>query len=298
MSPSIQYFEKPALKNRINIAFSTVKFEGVIEIFLIEAKRGKTYKIREDNQWIEDSISLEEEKYLQWANKEENKGEIFMSELFILKNSLEKPKLLMKMAIPLWEISVDESHPIPTNKFAGAIIFTVDVTYLVSKVTKKIKSGKRGYAWVIDHTGIFIYHEERSFIGQNAFEARKGRKPTISFARINEIQREKMLKDKEGTSWYISGWHRGVEGEIKKLIAYAPIKLKEKPQPIVWSIAVVAPISEVEGAIYTVQVQQMVLQGIIIAIILLGGLFINFILVTWSNILEREVTKKTNELQK
>jgi len=107
-----------------------------------------------------------------------------------------------------------------------------------------------------------------------------------------------MLKGEEGKSWYISGWHRGVEGEIKKLIAYAPIKLKEKPEPLIWSIAVVAPISEVEGAIQSVHFQQMILQGIIIIIILFGGLFINFILVTWSNILEKEVAKKTTELKK
>lgn len=107
-----------------------------------------------------------------------------------------------------------------------------------------------------------------------------------------------MLKGEEGTSWYISGWHRGVEGEIKKLIAYAPIKLKENLQPIICSVAVVAPISEVEGAIHAIQTQQIVLQGIIIMIILLGGLFINFILVTWSNVLEKEVAKKTSELKK
>lgn len=119
-----------------------------------------------------------------------------MSDVFPIKNPDYPPTLLMKMVIPLWQVSVDESHPIPTNKFSGAIVFTVDVTYLVGKVAKKIRSGKTGYAWVIDHNDIFLYHEEQGFIGQNAFEARKGKKPTISFARINEIQREKCLKVK------------------------------------------------------------------------------------------------------
>ncbi len=297
LSPAVEYSEKPALINRMNITFSSVKYEGVQEIKFIEAKNKKVYKIMADKKCLTESINKEENEYLQWASDEKNRGEILFTEIIQCTNE-KSQNLIMKMVIPVWQISVDESHPVPTNKFSGAIVFTTDVTYLVSKITKKIKSGKTGYAWVIDHNGIFLYHEEQSFIGQNAFEARKGKKPTISFARINEIQREKMLKGEEGTSWYVSGWHRGVEGEIKKLIAYAPIKLKEKPQNVVWSIAVVAPISEVEGAIHTIQTQQMILQGIIIVIILFGGIFINFILVTWSNILEKEVAKKTIELKK
>lgn len=67
------------------------------------------------------------------------------------------------------------------------------------------------------------------FVGQNAFEARKGKKPTISFERINEIQRDKMLRGEEGTSWYISGWHRGVEGEIKSSLLTRLLNLKKDP---------------------------------------------------------------------
>lgn len=298
LSPAIQYSEKPALINRMNITFSSVKYEGVKEIKFIENKTKKIYRIVEGKKCEIGNIQKEDEAFLNWTSKEENKGELFFTEITQCKEVEDAQLLIMKMVIPVWQISIDESHPVPTNKFSGALVFTVDVTHLVSKVTKKIRSGKTGYAWVIDNKGRFLYHEEQSFIGQNAFEARKGKKATISFERINEIQRDKMLKGEEGTSWYISGWHRGVEGEIKKLIAYSPIKLKEKPKPVIWSIAVVAPISEVEGAIHTVHIQQMVIQGVIVVIILFGGLFINFILVTWSNILEREVAKKTAELKK
>jgi two-component system NtrC family sensor kinase len=298
LSPAIQYSEKPALINRMNITFLSVKYEGVIEIKLIESKSLKTFTVMEGTKCLTAPIGTEDKEFLQWASEEKNKGEILFTEITQCNDKDNSQKLIMKMVIPVWQISIDESHPFATNKFSGALIFTVDVTHLVSKITKNIHSGKTGYAWVIDNKGTFLYHEESSFIGQNAFEARKGRKPTISFTRINEIQREKMLKGEEGKSWYISGWHRGVEGEIKKLIAYAPIKLKEKTESLIWSIAVVAPISEVEGAIQTVHFQQMILQGVIIVIILLGGLFINFILITWSNVLEKEVSKKTAELKK
>ncbi len=296
LSPAIQYSEKPALINRMNITFSSVKFEGVKEIKFIENSKKNTYRIIEDKKCLIEKLQKEDKEFIKWASDENNKGEIYFTG--IVKCEVEPKVLIMKMVIPVWQISIDESHPVATNKFSGAIVFTVDVTYLVSKITKEIRSGKTGYAWVIDRKGTFLYHEERGFIGENAFEARKGKKPTISFTRINEIQREKMLRGEEGTSWYVSGWHRGEEGEIKKLIAYAPIKVKEKPQAVIWSIAVVAPISEVDGAIHSIYVQQILLQGIIVVIILFGGLFINFILVTWSNLLEKEVAKKTAELKK
>jgi len=65
-----------------------------------------------------------------------------------------------------------------------------------------------------------------------------------------------MLAGKEGTSWYESGWHRGVEGKIRKLIAYSPILLDDAPAKRIWSVAVVAPISEVEEAIHNIQIRQ------------------------------------------
>jgi PAS domain S-box-containing protein len=109
-----------------------------------------------------------------------------------------------------------------------------------------------------------------------------------------------MLEGEEGTSWYISGWHRGIEGEIKKLIAFTPIKLQkvDSAPNRIWSVAVVAPISEVEGAIHAISQRQFLLQGLIFFLILFGGLFINFMILSWSNMLEQEVTKKTIELKK
>ena len=204
----------------------------------------------------------------------------------------------MRMVTPVWQISVDESHPVATHKFSGVLVFVLDISRLIGNITKEIRSGKTGYSWVIDENATFLYHQDESFIGKNAFEVRKGKKPTISFARINEIQKDKMLAGKEGTSWYISGWHRGVEGEIKKLIAYTPITFNEKEKNRIWSVAVVAPVSEIEDPVHEIQQRQIFLQAFIIIIIFFSGLIVNFMLLSWSNTLEQEVTKKTIELKK
>jgi len=298
LSPSIQYTELPWMGNRIEITFSSIKHEGTLEIRFTENTMRKTYHVLNGHKCNDEKPRSEDIHYLEWAKKEENKGNLLLTNASVEPGSNPANTPIMKMIIPVWQISVDESHPVALNKFAGVLVLIVDAHQLIANITKEIRSGKTGYAWVIDENGTFLYHQEQAFIGHNAFEARKGKQPTISFARINEIQKEKMLKGQEGTSWYTSGWHRGIEGEIRKLIAYTPIRLDDKNADRIWSVAVVAPVSEVEGAIHAINIRQMSLQGLIIFLILFGGLFINFMILSWSNMLEQEVAKKTIELKK
>jgi len=294
LSPSVQYFEPDSMKNRMETTFSSIKHDGTLEIRYIDSKFQNVYYVTEDHRFSYAHPNPGDREYLEWARNENNRGNLLLTSVSLVPYNDNSQKVIMRMVLPVWQISVDQSHPIALKKFSGVLILIVDVNLLIENITKGIRSGKTGYSWVIDENGIFLSHEERSFIGKNAFEARKGKKPTISFARINEIQKDNMLKGEEGTSWYISGWHRGIEGEIKKLISYTPIKLDSR----FWSVAVVAPISEVEGAIHSIQIRQFFLQAIIVFVILFGGLFINFMILSWSNILEQEVSKKTIELKK
>jgi two-component system NtrC family sensor kinase len=297
LSPSIQYAETASMCNRMETAFSSIKDEGTLEIKFVENNIHKTFHVSDDHKCSAKFLNNEDMDHLRWAKKEENRGNILITSVSSILYEDKFLSPIMKMIIPVWQVSVDDSHPVALKRFSGVLLFTIDVGTLIGNITKEIHSGKTGYLWVIDEKGIFLYHQEKTFIGQNAFEARKGKKPTISFSRINEIQKDKMLKGEEGTSWYISGWHRGIEGEIKKLIAYTPITLDDTKSRL-WSVAVVAPASEVEGAIHAIQIRQFSLQAIIVIVILFGGLFINFMLLSWSNVLEQEVSKKTNELKK
>lgn len=297
LSPSVQYLEMPSLLNRMDNSFSSIRHEGTLEIRLIESKKQRVYHVRGSHQCASEEAIPEDTSLMESAQKEENKGRIVFTEISTIQYDGQSGCPIMRMFIPVWQVSVDESHPVAPNKFSGVLVFVVDASKLIGNITKEIRSGKTGYSWVIDEDGTFLYHQDSSFIGKNAFEARAGKKPTISFARINEIQKEKMLKGEEGTSWYISGWHRGIEGEIKKLIAYTPITLEKKAKSRIWSVAVVAPVSEVQGPIHEIQQRQILLQALIVFLILFGGLFINFMILSWSNILEQEVARKTNELK-
>lgn len=145
----------------------------------------------------------------------------------------------------------------------------LDISGLVAGVTKDIRSGKTGYAWVITETGMFLYHPEKEFIGKNAFAARHERKPFVSFSKIDKIMKDRMLQGDEGTGTYISGWHRGMSGEITKLISYTPVRSASLPIGTAWSVAVVAPISEVAEAVHRVYIRLFWTE-----VALIAGLFI------------------------
>jgi two-component system NtrC family sensor kinase len=294
-SPSIQYLEG-SWADRMNTTLSRVKEGGVIEIRLINNK-GETSNIV-DNLATSRIIkgNFRDSEYFKWAFLKKNRNRIYLGE--ITRESERYPeKLVMDLATPIYEESVDEAHPVPTGRFSGVLLFTLDVTHLVKNAIKDIKSGKTGYAWAIDNKGVFLYHPQKDFIGEDAFKARGTRKPKISFDQINAIQKEKMLKGKEGTGWYISGWHRDIETEMKKLIAYAPVYLTSG-QDRIWSIAVVAPMSEVDQAIHFVYIRQFYIQGVIVLVIIFGSIYVISFERHWAKTLEEEVMEKTEDLKK
>jgi two-component system NtrC family sensor kinase len=294
-SPSIQYLEG-SWANRMNTTSSRVKEGGVIEIRLIDNKGETSYTV--DNLATSRIIkgNFRDTEYFKWASLKKNKNRIYLGE--ITRESERYPeKLVMDLATPTYEESVDEAHPVPTGRFSGVLLFTLDVTHLVRNAIKDIKSGKTGYAWAIDNKGVFLYHPQKDFIGEDAFKARGTRKPKISFEQINMIQKEKMLKGEEGTGWYISGWHRDIETEMKKLIAYAPVYLTSG-QGRIWSIAVVAPMSEVDEAIHFVYIRQFYIQGVIVLVIIFGSIYVLSFERHWAKTLEEEVMEKTEDLKK
>lgn len=179
----------------------------------------------------------------------------------------------------------------------GVIIFNVDARWFLSLLMKDVKSGKTGYAWLIDGGGHFLYHPKSEFIGRNAFSAREEAYPDIQFEKINFIQTEEMLKGSQGVGWYYSGWHRGITGQIKKLIAYSPVHISDSPHQG-WSVAVVSPISEIEGMVQKSYMRQILMQGFILVIVLSGASGILFYEKRLSRSLEDEVNQRTEELKR
>lgn len=304
-SPSVQYLESLTWANRMRATLASVREEGVVEIRRLEAEGKRAFVV--DERSLEHILSgdFTTDPCLVWASHPENKGRIYVGPV-----SNEIPnlvgRLIMPLAMPTYEESADESHPHPTGRWNGVLVFYLDAQILAEKFTRNIRSGKTGYAWIIDNQGLFLSHPEREFIGKNAFTVRKARMPAISFDAINEIQRQKMLTGKEGWGTYISGWHAGQEGEINKLIAYSPVNLgrgaygSPSHSSLTWSVAVVAPESEVLGVVHSLYLRQFLLQVIIGLVVLSGTIvFLNYRYERqFSDTLEEELERQKKRLQK
>jgi two-component system, NtrC family, sensor kinase len=145
----------------------------------------------------------------------------------------------------------------------------IDFKKIYDRFVHPIRSGSQGASWMIDQEGKIIAHDDPNLLGKNAFSARKERDPGLSSEQIDRIMKEKMIAGREGTGEYTSGWHLGEQGRIKKLIAYAPVRLGDR----VWSVAVVVPYSEVTRLVWG-RFQSSAVLILIMASTLLAGTYV------------------------
>ena len=178
---------------------------------------------------------------------------------------------------------------------SGILCCHINVSWFLNPFLKGIRSGQTGYAWIIDGKGRFLFHPEVDFMGKNAFTIRRQRNKDIDFAAINKIQKERMLKGKEGTGSYISGRHRGVIGKMEKLIAYTPISISQNP-PQIWAVGVVAPAFEIETTIKKKYMDQFFVQLGVIAALIAGASTIMYFEIKWSRCMEKKVHHQNEEL--
>jgi len=175
----------------------------------------------------------------------------------------------------------------------GLLFGRLEVGWLIGAAAREIRSGQTGYAWVIDETGMFLFHPEEEFIGRNAFTVRKERKPHLSFVQINQIMRERMLRGQEGTGVYVSGWHRGIEREISKLIAFTPVKSKVFSPGHSWSLAVAAPVSEVAEAINSLHTRHFAT----VAALIVGMFVFGLLATTYQQRVSRALQKRVRQTE-
>ena len=200
------------------------------------------------------------------------------------------------------EVQVSSPQLLPDGIFmtilAGAaggryqVACHINLAWFLKPYLKEIRSGRTGYAWILDGKGHFLFHPDVSFIGKNAFKARHDKYHGISYVRINKIQQDEMLAGKEGFGRYISEWHRGFTGKIEKLIAYSPISVHDHPAQK-WSVAVVAPVSEIEQAVKDRYMRQFFVQLAVVFSIIAGASVIMYFEVKWSRRMEKEVNRQT-----
>jgi len=313
-SPAIQYLEDVAWANRMKVSFDELSKMGVTAIERLDftgSAADKAYVLDAGGpRVIRQDFGTAPE--VTWARDPANRGRIYQGPIEVVRHGDFKVPFMI-MATPVYEESVDESHPKATGQLDGVLLLKIDLSQFTGHYCANIRSGRTGYCWVMDNKGIFLYHPERQFIGEDAFIARGQRDPAISFEAINEIQKTKMLAGEEGTATYISGWHRGDIRKMDKFLAYtnahigadcpyshlsrANIEAHGRPGcKEIWPVAVVAPTDEVYGTIHSLYVRQFLIQGILIFALVMAAVAVIYYESRWSVELQAEVDRTTADL--
>ncbi len=236
-------------------------FGGKVNFLRLEDRQGMLISVYPPEALQEEvGKDFSSSSYLQQARRT---GKPVMTDLLLKgrrKNSDEQQFLgSILIAAPIFR----------SSEFLGILGCGLDFEQVNEQYLNPIRSGFSGGFWMINQEGRFIAHYDPEFLGKNAFTARKERDPRLSYERIDQIMREMMLRGKSGTDEYISGWHRGERGKIKKLIAYAPVQIDEQ----IWSVAVVAPYSDVTQVVWA-SFQNSALLLFIMACTLLAGTYV------------------------
>lgn len=297
--PSIQYCDADSYETLLLATLPVLNRDCITEIRRVDRDGNTLFAANEQGVGLKHigPETADAGAYLSWAAAAGSRGKTMAMNTRPRDPRKEKKRMVMDLVIPTYEDTADSRNPRPSHRFSGYLRVIVDVSLLLEQSLAAVRSGKSGYAWAMDSSGTFLYHPEASFVGENAFEARSKRNPAISFVQVNRIQREEMLKGNEGKGSYVSGWHREAVGPVEKLVAYAPVKVQGPYEDYLWSVAVVAPADEIEGIIGQVYARQMLFQGFIVLVILLGGGIVLLHELRWSTILEHEVAVKTEHLR-
>ena len=187
--------------------------------------------------------------------------------------------------------------PAASGAPACVLVADLELTRFLAPYLRDLRSGRTGYAWLIDGEGRFLYHPVAAFVGGDAFAVRERAYPDASYDLINEIQSAGMLRGREGTTRYTSGHHRGRAGCVEKLIAYTCVPMRWRGGAD-WSLAVVAPVDDLEAALRRSSLWQLMLGGGTVVMVLLGGGAILLLELRWRRRLERRVVERTEDLKR
>lgn len=296
-SPTVQHLEKVSWADRVRVTLEVIRDLGVVEIGRVSREGRQIFAVTRDHQTrVIGKVPEDLQEALNWARDPRQRGKMKITRNLSAPGAPANHQVI-RLSLPAYFAATNRAHPEANQEFAGMLYGLVDLGQLVARVVKNIRSGRTGYAWVIDPDGMFLYHPLPEFIGRNAFTVREQKGAPVSFDQINRLQKEKMLRGEQGTSWYLSGWHGGEKGKIKKLIAYFPIRLELPGESLKGSVAVAAPVGEVDEAIHSVYIRQFLMQGVIIFAIILGGALLLGISWQYARTLKTEVAEKTRGWQ-
>ncbi len=137
----------------------------------------------------------------------------------------------------------------PSKDFLGAIVLTIKIDYLAN-IVGSYKSGKTGYAWVVDKTGLLIAHPKKENILTLNLTKETGMKSIM----------DKLLAHEAGDDSYLFQGH-------KKIAGFAPVALTG------WGVGVTQDMDEFLAAAHLIRNFIVLIAVVFLTLTLIGVVF-------------------------
>lgn len=170
------------------------------------------------------------------------------------------------------------------NSIKGIVFLSIKIDDLARQFVSDIKSGTRGYAWIMDKNGTLLYHPTQpGMVGGNIYRA----SANCFKCHINFDLEKKVIEGKVGNF----GRYIAPSGE-DKVIAFSTVSI----DTLSWIIAVSAPYSEVTSVTrHSMRLYSYLIISIFITTSIISTLLIIF---NKKRIKAEEVAKRKEELEK
>lgn len=128
----------------------------------------------------------------------------------------------------------------PDKKFNGVIGCAIDLKSITAQYVAHIQPSNTGYAWLIDESGLLLYHPDPAMIGLNLHDVIiKMKRNNIPIQGVNEIKQEMEVKN-DGTSEIVFP-HYPTNELTRKLLAFSSVHFLNRR----WVTVVTSPYREV-----------------------------------------------------
>jgi PAS domain S-box-containing protein len=156
------------------------------------------------------------------------KNEKLFTDLLEIHDTGEDTKEFI-IAVPIYQMRGHQS----VQQFNGVVLAALSMDGLTSRFLAPIKSGRRGYAWMMDSDGTLLYHPTQpQMVGKNLYHTDKS---CFKCHRSFDTEK-KMVEGKQETF----GYYVAPGGE-NKLAAFYKLPILQKS----WIVVVSAPYSDV-----------------------------------------------------
>ena len=163
------------------------------------------------------------------------------------------------------------------QEFNGVVLAALSMDGLTSRFLAPIKSGRRGYAWMMDSEGTLLYHPtQRQMVGKNLYHTDKS---CFDCHRSFDTEK-KMIEGKEETF----GYYVAPGGE-NKLAAFYKLPILQKS----WIVVVSAPYSDV---------MELMRQSRLFYTLLITSIFITTLVASGATIVANKKKIKAEEKEK